>query len=246
MNRDNDKSVLPAGLAGGTGMLQLAAQFFQLPVRVFLTGMEVMAEGLRSVQRLTGQISGAAAPGFKPPVPRPPGPGSASTPASVWRQTSSSPVTESAVSRGAGKTPIEEESGMSGYTCNCGTVPCSCGDRGPCNPVSCDRDLSGECCVKVVQYLVVSARQGVQYNERILVGPNAIAFSDDMTEDGFVSWVIAKHADELRDVDKKALRVMYCVFGRTPVMGVDLQEAQVAILADIAHTLKRDDKPAKS
>jgi hypothetical protein len=248
MNRDNDKSVLPAGLAGDTGMLQLAAQFFLLPARVFLAGMEMMADGLRSVQRLTGQSAGAAAPGFEPPAPRPPGPGRASTPGSVWTRTSSSPVTEGAVSRGAGKPLIEEESGMSNYPCSCGTEPCSCGARGACNPVICDRDLSGECCVKVVQYVVVSALQGVQDNNRILVGPETIAFSDDMTDDGFVSWVIALNADKLRHVDKKALRVMFCVFGRTPVMGVDLQEAQVAILANIAHTLKRegrDDQPAE-
>jgi len=135
---------------------------------------------------------------------------------------------------------------MSGYNCSCGTQPCSCGQRGPCRPVVNDKDLSQECCVKVVQYVIVSAVQGVQDNERILVGPKTIAFSDDMTEDGFVSWVVALNADEICHVDKKALRVLYGVFGRTPVMGIDLQEAQVAILADIAHTLKGgESKPVK-
>jgi hypothetical protein len=211
--------------------------------------MEAMAEGLRSVQRFTEQSFGDMAGGFEPPASRPPGSGGSPTPGDVWAKTSSSRVTEGAVLHGTGKPPIEEESEMSGYSCSCGRTPCCCGEPGSCNPVSCDRDLSGECCVKVVQYVIVSAMQGVQDNERILVS-DSIAFSDDMTEDGFVSWIIARHCDEtkLKCVDKKALRVLYCVFGRTPVMGIDLQEAQVAILADIAHTLKKEekeDKPAK-
>ncbi len=124
--------------------------------------------------------------------------------------------------------------------CSCGKTSCGCDDRGPCEAVNCDRDLGGDCCIKIVQYLIVSAVQGIQDNERVVVSPQTVAFSDHMTEDGFVSWVVAKHADELKHVDKKYLRVPFCVFGRTPVAGIDLQETQVAVLADIAKTLKEN------
>ena len=200
-------------------------QLFLLPVRTFLSGMGTMVEGLRAVQQIAGRsLDNAVGP-------------------------EATRVTAGTVDHGVENNPVEEVREMSGYCCNkCGQNRCCCDAPGPCDPVEVDQDLSEDCCVKVVQYLIVSTLQGIEDDERICVQPSTVAFSNSMTSDGFVSWVIAEHCDELKHCNSKYLQVVYSVLGRYSVACIDLQEAQVAILGSIAETLKDGSKglPAKT
>lgn len=131
--------------------------------------------------------------------------------------------------------------------CNsCDSGYCSCQSSNiVCPPVTSDKSLGGRCCVKVVQYVVISARSNMNDNNRIIIEPKTIAFSDDMTDADFTAWVIAENCAEInRKVppgDRKYLRVAYQVFARFAEEQRNLQEEQVAALWDIARKLPNDD-----
>ena len=127
-------------------------------------------------------------------------------------------------------------------SCNCcGSDYCSCGSSNvECPPVTGDKGLGGRCCVKVVQYTVVSARSGPKGSDRIIVQPTTIAFSDDMDDAAFTAWVIAEHPDEIKTVppgDRRYLRVAYQVFARFAEEEPNYCQEQVAALWDIARKL---------
>lgn len=128
-------------------------------------------------------------------------------------------------------------------SCNCcGNDYCSCGSSNvECPPVSGDKGLGGRCCVKVVQYTIVSARSGPRGSDRIIVEPTTMAFSDDLDDAGFSAWVIAKHGREIDNKvppeERRYLRVAYQVFARFAEEQPDYCEAQVWQLERIANAL---------
>lgn len=127
-----------------------------------------------------------------------------------------------------------------------------------------DQDLSGDM-VKAVQYCILSVVTGIADDAKIVLGPRMIAFGDDMTEEDFAAWIMAKDAKEieehkekwlekmkddpdcppffLKSFDRKFLRVAYSVMGRFSPAAIDWDQLQAISVAKIADWLLPLAKP---
>lgn len=121
-----------------------------------------------------------------------------------------------------------------------------------------DQDLSGDM-VKAVQYCILSVVTGIADDAKIVLGPCLIAFGDDMTEEDFTAWIMAKDAKEIEEhkkkwlkkmegdpdfppfflkcFDRKFLRVAYTVMGRFSPAAIDWEQMQAVSVARIADRL---------
>lgn len=229
-------------------MSDLLTQFVSLPLLPVRIGVDLVQRtlgGLFPSGGAGGPASATDTAGRRPPAPVPadralPAAAWEPAPAAVVPGTVNRPPRATGGSRGALEHPAtREERAMS---CNCcGSDYCSCGSSTvDCPQVSGDRGLGGRCCVKVVQYTIVSARSGIYGSDRIIVEPTTIAFSDDMDESGFTAWVIAQHPAEIAAVpepERRYIRVAYQVFARFAEEQPNYCESQVAALWDIARRL---------
>ena len=109
-----------------------------------------------------------------------------------------------------------------------------------------DRNLSGND-LKVVEYSIVSVKPELRDDHRLLTGhhPYLISFTDDMTGEDFVTWIVASYlqtpegiAKKVQHKDKKYLRVCWRVMCRFSIEDTDYQEKQADYLKDISQTLK--------
>lgn len=216
-------------------MSRLLSELFTLPLLPVRLGVEILQRTVEGFQTLGGIGLQASTKGTvrndppAPPVLEAPNAGSWNGP----------PGDPGGLRSAVGRPPTKEDRAMS---CNCcGSDYCSCETSIECSQVTSDRGLGGRCCVKVVQYTVLSARSGVDDNDRIIVGPTTIAFSDDLDESSFTAWVISENGTEIeRKVaprDRKYLRVAYQVFARFAEEEPNYSQEQVAALWDIARRL---------
>ena len=229
-------------------MSNLLTQFVTLPLLPVRFGVDLMQrtlEGLLARGGRGGPESSRNTVGARSLAPTP---GGGATPVAGWepgRATGfAGPLDRPPRATGGppgalGRPTTKEEREMS---CNiCGSDYCSCGSSSiVCLLVTSDKGLGGRCCVKVVQYVVVSARSGARGSNRIIVDPTTIAFSDDLDESSFTAWVISEHPEEIRRVppeDRRYLRVAYQVFARFAEEEPNYCQEQVAALWDIAHKL---------
>jgi hypothetical protein len=112
--------------------------------------------------------------------------------------------------------------------------------------MACDTDLSGTD-LKIIEYTIVSVDPDIQYDEeRILQSMRTVATTEDMTENGFIAWVIAMYFQQpehrrLGEGEnwKQYLRVCYCVQCRVPMPAADCCQDQANALRDINRTLRR-------
>jgi hypothetical protein len=100
--------------------------------------------------------------------------------------------------------------------------------------------------VKLVSYNIVSIRRGA---ERVMpFGSNAVIVTDSMSEETFISWIIARYLqseeyrnlparEKLSDEDRKYLRVNYGVGRRWPREPLEFEERQVEVLQEIGDAL---------
>ncbi len=105
-----------------------------------------------------------------------------------------------------------------------------------------DRNLSGDD-LKVVEYSILSVKPEMKDEKRIYTGPKLVSFSDDMTPEDFVTWVVAmyvqKHPEKVHHKDKKYLRVCWRVLCRFAIDDPDYEANQAKSLQEISDTLKR-------
>jgi hypothetical protein len=101
--------------------------------------------------------------------------------------------------------------------------------------------MSG-CDLKVAQYTIVSTDPYISDDRRIILGPETIATSDDMTDADFTAYVIAKnlerHRDRFRGYRTQYLRVCYTVICRLTMPCTDYDKEQVDALRAINRTLR--------
>lgn len=105
----------------------------------------------------------------------------------------------------------------------------------------CDQDLSG-CDLKIVQYSIVSVDPYLKDSRRILVGPETIATSDDMTESDFTAFVLSNYMSDHRipPRERQYIRVCFTVQCRLTMPCTDYDKDQVKALHEINWTLRRD------
>jgi hypothetical protein len=105
----------------------------------------------------------------------------------------------------------------------------------------CDQDLSG-CDLKIVQYSIVSVDPYLKDSRRILVGPETIATSDDMSESDFTAFVLSNYMSDHRipPRERQYIRVCFTVQCRLTMPCTDYDKDQVKALHEINWTLRRD------
>jgi len=108
--------------------------------------------------------------------------------------------------------------------------------------MSCDKDLSGTD-LKIVEYSIVTVDPNTSDSRRIIQPTKTVATTDDMDENGFIAWVIAKYFQDpdhkpISHDEKQYLRVCYCVQCRFTIPDVNYQKQQSNRLRDINETLK--------
>lgn len=108
--------------------------------------------------------------------------------------------------------------------------------------MSCDKDLSGTD-LKIIEYSIVTVDPNTSDCDRIIQKTQTVATTDDMDENGFIAWVIAKYFQEpdhrkIRHEEKQYLRVCYCVQCRFTIPDLNYQKQQSNRLRDINETLR--------
>ena len=213
--------------SGADSWLGLFTEMMVLPFRMFGMGMQLITRSTQEVQRLgTGGLGGVTSrTPLPPPRPQPPPQSSpaVSAPAYVPPPPGvGSGSSASAVPNLADTTNREEKN------------------------MACDKDLSGTD-LKIIDYTIVSVDPNIQDDARRILQPTqTVATTEDMTENGFIAWVIAMYfqqpdhrrlgADENW---KQYLRVCYCVQCRVAIPEVDCCQQQANALRDINRTLNR-------
>jgi len=115
----------------------------------------------------------------------------------------------------------------------------------------CDQNLCGNE-LKIVQYTIASVGPYLKDDDRIILGPDVIAISDDMTDCDFTAYILAKNLESNRakfdGYDTQYLRVCYTVMCRLTIPcrdyerdQVDVDREQVEVLREINRTLKERD-----
>jgi hypothetical protein len=232
-------STAAGGPARGSGLgpwLGLATQMALLPFRLLGWGLQLIGQPGEGLQRLAGGGSGgrtdgsgvaaglATGSGFAPPPPAPAWASPLPPPPSPLPSTGTgSAATPASAVTNLAATKKREERHM-----------------------ACDTDLSGTD-LKIIEYTIVSVDPNIEEDElRILQPMRTVATTEDMTENGFIAWVIALYFQqpEHRRIGegenwKQYLRVCYCVQCRMAIPTVDCCQEQANALRDINRTLKR-------
>ena len=214
----------PARGSGPGSWLGLATQMMLLPFRLFGWGLQLMEQPGEGLRRLAGDGSGgqtggaglSPTPGVAPAWASPLPPPPSPLPSTG---TGSAATPARAVSNLAA-TKIREERHM-----------------------ACDMDLKGSD-LKIIEYTIVSVDPNIQRDkDYIIQETQTISTTQDMTENGFIAWVIAMYFQKpdhkrLTPGQKQYLRVCYCVKCRMPIPEEECCKTQNRRLLDINRTLE--------